>query len=103
MTAIINEGQLKKIFSRRHCNSKGYYYQDNFCQFSIICAVLNTSFPLSHLHTYSAYLSSAYHRLLLVNNTTTGHPSEQMMQGSAVACADCSRLARNAKEEWRIG
>jgi hypothetical protein len=33
----------------------------------------------------------------------TGHPSEQMMQASAVACADCSRLARNAKEEWRIG
>ena len=51
----------------------------------IICTILNTSFPLLQLHKYSANLSSACHRLLLVNDTTTGHPSEQMLQASAVA------------------
>jgi hypothetical protein len=68
MTARTNDGHLERGEKKNQGNScKGDYYQDNLTQLTIICAVLNTSFPLSQLYTYSANFSSAYHSLLLVD------------------------------------
>ena len=61
---LMRDTKKNKLFSRRHCYSKVINYQDNFCHFPIICAILKTSFHLSQLHICSARLSSAQDNII---------------------------------------